>query len=154
CLDAGMDDHVAKPIRAHDLFAAVERFTPREKIGSGTGLADRESAAAGGHGAATADVAMATLPSADPARRKNMPASAASGAFDRQAALASVGGDVKLLRELIEIFLHDRPAWIDQLRLALEQGDAKQMGRVAHTLKNALGYFGAQATYELALELE
>jgi CheY-like chemotaxis protein len=34
CLDAGMDGYLAKPIRAHEFYRAVEAFAPRQETGT------------------------------------------------------------------------------------------------------------------------
>ncbi len=65
--------------------------------------------------------------------------------FDRNAALARVGGDEDLLRELIGDYLQESPTWRDDLRRAAARGDAAGLHRAAHSIKGALGYFGADA---------
>jgi len=68
-----------------------------------------------------------------------------SPGFDRTVALARVGGDEDLLRELIDDYLRDSPGWRDDLRRAAVGGDAAGLRRAAHTIKGAVGYFGADA---------
>ena len=65
--------------------------------------------------------------------------------FDRTIALARVGGDEDLLRELIGDYLRESPGWRDDLRRAAAGGDAAGLRRAAHTIKGAVGYFGADA---------
>ena len=65
--------------------------------------------------------------------------------FDRTVALGRVGGDEDLLRELIGDYLRESPGWRDDLRRAAAAGDAGGLHRAAHTIKGALGYFGADA---------
>jgi HPt (histidine-containing phosphotransfer) domain-containing protein len=67
----------------------------------------------------------------------------ASPIFDKQVALTRVGGDEELLRELIEVFLGDCPKWLSDLRKAAAAGSAVDLRRAAHTIKGAVGYFGA-----------
>jgi HPt (histidine-containing phosphotransfer) domain-containing protein len=47
------------------------------------------------------------------------------------------------LRELTEVFLTDCPKWLIDLRKAAAAGNAVDLRRAAHTIKGAVGYFGA-----------
>jgi HPt (histidine-containing phosphotransfer) domain-containing protein len=75
-------------------------------------------------------------------------------AFDREAALAAVDGDLELMAELAELFLSDAPGLVEEIRCSVRQGDAQALRRSAHTLKGAASNFRAQATVQAALRLE
>jgi len=77
-----------------------------------------------------------------------------SAVIDVQGALAMVDGDAALLREMVGLFLMDCPGWLREIRAAAAAGDAARLKRVAHTLKGAVGYFGAPATVVAAQRLE
>ena len=77
-----------------------------------------------------------------------------SSIFDRQVALARVGDDEELLYELIGLFLAESPAWRNDARVAAARGDAVGLHRAAHTIKGAVGYFGAAEASAAALRLE
>ena len=74
--------------------------------------------------------------------------------LDWSAALATVGGDRQLLREIVEAFLEEAPRLLTDLRQAAAGGDADGLRRAAHTLKASLRYLGAEALYDQALALE
>lgn len=74
--------------------------------------------------------------------------------LDRTTAMARVGGDADLLRELAVLFIEEYPVRMDELRSALERGDADAVERTAHSLKGAVANFGAQAAVEAALRIE
>ncbi|MGH7225115.1 MAG: response regulator, partial [Gemmataceae bacterium] len=80
--------------------------------------------------------------------------SAIEGVLDRDEIHERVGGDMDLLRELIELFLTDCPRLWQNIRDALAQGDAHKLSRAAHTLKGSIGNFGAHAACEAAQQLE
>jgi CheY-like chemotaxis protein len=91
------------------------------------------------------------------------PAGAAPGApaspapvadLDPSQALARVGGDRGLLRELAGMFLDSLPQQLAELRTALGRGDGPAVQRLAHTLKGAVGTFGARHAFEEAQRLE
>lgn len=144
CLAAGMDDYVAKPIRAKELFAAIERFRPASETPSTDQPIHR--------GSSDGDVVALS-----PTAKGSLPTSLApseSGGFSLDLALAAVNGDRKLLNEIASLFLSEAPTWIADLRRALASQDSAQVRRIAHTLKNSLGYFGLRSAHELALQLE
>jgi histidine phosphotransfer protein HptB len=69
----------------------------------------------------------------------------------------SFGGGTEgwdFVRELIETFLEDAPEQLAALRNAVEQGDAEEARRAAHTLKSNAATFGASALSEVCRELE
>jgi CheY-like chemotaxis protein/HPt (histidine-containing phosphotransfer) domain-containing protein len=74
--------------------------------------------------------------------------------LDPAVALARVGGDEKLLRELVGLFKKECPGWMAMARSAIERGDAKELRRAAHTVKGTVGTFGARAAFEAAEQLE
>jgi two-component system sensor histidine kinase/response regulator len=74
--------------------------------------------------------------------------------LDRAIMLASVEQDLELLRELVEIFLAEAPGLLAQIRAGVEENDAESVERAAHTLKGALGTFGALRAVEVAHLLE
>src|SRR5205807_3968892 len=81
-------------------------------------------------------------------------ADGAGGGFDRAVAMERVGGDAQLLRELAGMFLVESPRWLADVRAAVAAGDLGKLKRAAHTLKGAVGTFGARAAFDAALELE
>jgi CheY-like chemotaxis protein len=74
--------------------------------------------------------------------------------IDSASALALVGGDVSLLKEMAELFLKQLPELLTILRQAVRSGDAIGIERAAHKLKGSLGNFAAQPALEAATKLE
>jgi CheY-like chemotaxis protein len=75
-------------------------------------------------------------------------------AFDRNAAMKSVGGDVALLHEIIGVFIAEYPAMLTKVREAVENADFEALHRSAHTFKGAVSTFGPSRVKELAQQLE
>jgi two-component system sensor histidine kinase/response regulator len=73
---------------------------------------------------------------------------------DVSAALQGVEEDQALLVNLFEAFQQDYPKQLIELQDAISTGDAGRIARVAHSLKGAVGYFGAQTVHALAYRLE
>jgi PAS domain S-box-containing protein len=124
CLAAGMDGYLAKPIRAKELFAAVDLA-----LGCSRWPATAESTAGG----------------ADQARPKVM---------DWSVALRSVEGDQGLLKQIAEAFLQECPAMLVDLGRAMDERDERLLRLAAHKLKGSVRYFGAAKLYDLAYNLE
>jgi HPt (histidine-containing phosphotransfer) domain-containing protein len=68
--------------------------------------------------------------------------------------LQRVGGDRKLLRELINMFLEDAPVLLGDIRQHIDSHDGPRLRLAAHALNGALGNFGAAAAQRAALALE
>jgi CheY-like chemotaxis protein/HPt (histidine-containing phosphotransfer) domain-containing protein len=81
-------------------------------------------------------------------------AGGAEEAPDWGTALARLGGDETLLRELTELFLTEGPERLADTSRAIDRGDPAGLRLAAHTLKGALLVIGAARTSELAWELE
>jgi len=63
------------------------------------------------------------------------------------------GGD-NLVSQMVELFLANSPARMDQIRSGLEAGDAKETERGAHSLKSSSANLGATEVRRLAQEME
>jgi CheY-like chemotaxis protein len=162
CLEAGMDEYLAKPIRSQRLFdtiAAVMEWNAE------SGKRKAESGEGG------ADVGLETPLSVSgphpegirPGSETRPPPPAESigaGVVDWPTALRSVEGDLALLKSIVAVFLDESPRLIGEISRAIsEAGDggpsaAGQLVRPAHTLKGSLSYLGAQRAYDIALRLE
>ena len=74
--------------------------------------------------------------------------------FDRNMALARFGKDRELLQEIVVLFLDEAPRLLSEIRASITRRDANALERAAHTLKGAVGNFGARSAFEAALRLE
>jgi two-component system, sensor histidine kinase and response regulator len=131
CLRAGMNDFVAKPYSLAQLEAAVRRWLPAEHIAP---VAE----------AARTTGSMALDGIAPIVNRETL-----DGLRD----LDPTGSDA-LVKELLGMFLQSTPLAIEQLRGAIEAGDATVVGRVAHTLKSSAANVGAESLAAVMRELE
>jgi HPt (histidine-containing phosphotransfer) domain-containing protein len=65
-----------------------------------------------------------------------------------------LGGDVELVREMINDFVDVVPARLAEVRQGIESGDADLAGRAAHTLKSNALTFGALHMADTARQME
>ena len=128
CLEAGMNDFVAKPIDVTTLLATIARWV---KV---------PASAAKPRPRAEAHTVPAALPPVV--------------GLDSAAALARLGGNVELLRRLINDFTEQNAGIVETIRTALEEGDRELARRLVHTLKGGAGNLGADALRQAAQRLE
>lgn len=127
CLAAGMDSYVSKPIDRDELLRAIGKaMKGSTQVSEGQSIKDSDAL---------------TLGHSDTF-------------FDEQAALARLGGNKKLLKEIAEMFLKELPQHIASIRDAIDQADSHKLDRASHTLKGAVENFCAAPAREAALVLE
>ena len=129
CLDVGMDEYVAKPIRAHQLFQTIANVL---------GLSSKP------------------LPAPDLPSGKGPapPTVEADRLWDLDVALESVKGDRDLLRIVMETYLEEAPRLVTDMHQAIEREESSQLNMAAHSLKGSLRFFGAERGFQLAYQLE
>ena len=130
CLDAGMNDHLAKPINPDRLFATLRRWLPQSP----------DATAQPPTVALTAESASA-LPEL-------------TGLLDTVAGLKRAGGDHTLYRSLLARYAAGESDALAQIQAALIAGDLAMAERLAHTLKGVSGAIGAITVQGLAAALE
>ena len=74
--------------------------------------------------------------------------------FDEEKALEGLGGDRHLLTELCSTFIEQAPELKQSVSKAVQQGNAKDISRAAHTIKGSAGIFSAAPVFNAALHLE
>jgi two-component system, sensor histidine kinase and response regulator len=74
--------------------------------------------------------------------------------IDREAALARMGGSEELLRDMIRFFLEDAPGLLHAAEKGVEDGNAEETTRAAHSLKGLAANFDATRVTDAAARLE
>ncbi len=133
CLDAGMNDHVAKPIDPNALFATLARYV--------------QARAAAPALAASAGAEKSKAP-AEPAAPPPL------DCLNMADGLRRVAGNTKLYYNLLQQFVDGQLDAPEKIGAALRDHDRKVAERLAHTVKGVAGNIGAAAVHGVAAELE
>jgi HPt (histidine-containing phosphotransfer) domain-containing protein len=131
CLEAGMNDHVAKPIEPDKLFKTLVQW-----------IAPRDSEAP------RAEFELSGKKIAE----DKLPGSLAG--IDIEEGLRRVGGNRKLYRKLLVEFCQDHREDVHAIRKALDQDDLETAQRMAHTIKGVSGSIGAGDLHSEAESLD
>jgi signal transduction histidine kinase/DNA-binding NarL/FixJ family response regulator len=134
-LEAGMNDHLTKPLKAAVLYHALAHW-----------LSDNPGAAESAVPVSVPFPAIATT----------MPPSAADTLprLDTATAISNLGGDRELYAQVTLIFLDDVAVQIASLDAALAAGDFVTARRAAHTVKGTAASLGCERLRHYALIME
>jgi len=133
CLEAGMDDYLAKPVRPEDIRLVIERWGPRAGVAE---CADWSGA--------SMETAGETSPST-----ANLPPP-----VDMERLIEFSDGNPDNLRELVDLYLQQTSGQIEQLKTAIETGAADNVRRLAHSCAGASATCGMSLIVSLLRELE
>ena len=135
CRQAGMQDHIAKPLDVQQLFTVLARWAPRP------GGAAPPGPATAAVTAVSAEDDGELLPSA-------LPGIDVAGGIER------MGGDPARFRRLLLKFAGNQARAVPDLHAALAAGDSARAQHLAHTLRGVAGSAGAVRVAEAAGRLE
>ncbi|MCA9010068.1 MAG: response regulator, partial [Planctomycetaceae bacterium] len=124
CLEAGMDEYLSKPIRSRQLTEILKSV-----------------------------VQECVQPNTAPLSHTPEP-SRGSSLIDWRSALEGVDGDRELLKSVVEVFLDESQQLLQELELAVQNGNAATVRARGHSLKGAMMGVGAFSTADLAQYVE
>jgi PAS domain S-box-containing protein len=124
CIESGMDAYVTKPVNVPQLMQMIESVM----LGGNSMNANLTS--------------------------EGSSVEAQLQQLDESLALSRVGGDVELLKEVVELFLDDYPSTFEKIKAAVASSNASALEHHAHSLKGSVSTFGANRAFEAAFTLE
>ena len=156
CLDAGMNDHIAKPIDPTEMYRTLAKWLPestrsekRADISAQTLPADRlspDSSASVSPNALASNLVQGASDELEAVR--------AIQGVDVDAGLSRVVGNKDLYRSLMGMFIETGLAFREKISAALAGGDPKAAEREAHSIKGASANLGMGQLAEQAGVLE
>ena len=87
-------------------------------------------------------------------REPAMAITPAAVVFDPELAFSRCCGIQDMLREMIQCFFDEVENLLPKMRVALENGDLAEVGRLGHRMKGTVLYLGAEPAKEAALRVE
>jgi HPt (histidine-containing phosphotransfer) domain-containing protein len=135
CIEAGMDDYIAKPVRPDHVRSTLENWGAKviEQQGSRAGNAEAEKAN-------------------QLSEMQQEPNS--SSPVDMERLMEFSDGTTESLRELITLYIDQTGKQLEQLRLAVQDGKASDVRQVAHSCAGASATCGMITLAPLLRELE
>jgi PAS domain S-box-containing protein len=129
CLDAGMNDHVGKPIDPGPFFTTLARWTR-------------------GHKREVADVPARARGTEEEIILPEIEGIHIAGGLQR------IAGNKRMYRDLLAQFAVKQKSAGERIATAIESGDHHQAERLAHSLKGVAGNLGIDQIFRLAGNLE
>ncbi len=130
CIEAGMDDYIAKPIKKEGVRILLEKWL----VGKATKRLEKKD----GHRMLN-----------DERDDEN-----AATVFDKASMMDRLDGDENLIQTICTGFLEDIPNKIQVLKENLETGNTEIVTRQAHSIKGASSYVGGTILHEVANAME
>ncbi len=129
-LDAGMNDHIAKPINVEEMFNVIAKWTRPDQVDSSHKVThiNKEK---------SSQEVLPELPG-----------------IDMEAGLGVTQNNIALYRKLLLKFYKSQKDFEQQFRLALKEGEPGEAERVAHTLKGVAANLGVRSVEKTAHLLE
>lgn len=156
CLEAGMDGYVSKPVRVRELYQMIE-----ETLQMNAQLATVKNESAPEVSEQQADsiqMEHETTQGEESREELIMNPSEEQDSHDDvlnwEQAMEKSEIPAEALSELGQLFLQEAPKLLNEIRDAIQQGDATSLRRAAHTLKSSAAVFEAHHAADAALKLE
>jgi len=139
CVQAGMNDFIAKPVEPEQFYSTLHRWLPARPDAIKPDLAD-----------ATGDASACAAEPPSPADAQWLAQLSAVTDLNPQAGLKLMRGNVQQYRHLLKMFADGHANDAELLTQRIQDSDLAGAERLAHTLKGVAGNVGATSIHALA----
>jgi signal transduction histidine kinase/predicted ATPase/DNA-binding response OmpR family regulator/HPt (histidine-containing phosphotransfer) domain-containing protein len=183
-LDAGMNDHIAKPIEPEALYRTINHWLTTQKSADYSPeqvsehsaehntehstehsdehtqkLEEKHSATVSAepnsvHPTMARDSTNSAKPNHNVAAEHTSEPASFGPLLDSAKAIRQLGGNQSLYQQLLTDFMRELPALMERLQLLLREHDHPTLHRELHSLKSASAYVGAFALSQQCAQLE
>jgi len=129
CLDAGMDDYIAKPISPNEMFRIIRKWVKSKAEASAE-------------------------PEIKQVYAEDKKTDVKESPVDMKSAMARFDNDIDFFKRMVNEFLNYVPEQIKSLEKAAGSGDIDTIKKCAHSIKGATGMLGADKAFSIALTIE
>ena len=138
CLEAGMNDHISKPVNPHKMFDTLKKWI--------TPASPKPLPSQSNSKQITSDIIEINKIHNDPLMTMQD--------IDTHSGLARSGGNLLLYKQIVTKFRNNQNNVVQEITSTLEKGDIPTAKRLIHTLKGVSGTIGADTLQESAKNLE
>ena len=142
CIQAGMDDYIAKPIDPEILENSLAHYQGLQSNTSLLSVVEEASDDVVESGETSTDGAVSETPASE------------KPVWDHEGLLKRVRGNETLLLSLLQQFLQDMPEQMTQFKQAVAGTDLARVASLAHSLKGVVGNLSGQRLFVLAAAME
>jgi len=136
CLSSGMNDYIGKPVSTHELNAVLAKWIKPEQAASANNTLSNK-----------AQAQLSDIEQQSHSDNLN------GGIIDVATALKRFNNE-KLYFTLLQLFKSNQNDVFEQLSVAIEHHEVKQIHKILHTLKGIAAQIGAERLYSLTLLME
>lgn len=137
CMEAGMDDYLAKPLIVQKLKTALSRWENLDSITGEPAMVIRAG--------------VEENPNVDPDTNKDL---LMKDIYDPDRLMQRLMGNTQIVNEILESYIEEMPALIKEMHRALQEEDTRSVEIASHSIKSASDYITAHRIQQAAKKAE